>query len=61
MNDYQIEMKQWSNINQATKGVNEFIEDCNNNDVEILDITTHVTEIEDFMTYVFIFKVRWDR
>ncbi|MED0665675.1 hypothetical protein P4T04_05005 [Bacillus badius] len=57
MNDYQIVIKQWTNPILATEGVNTFIQDCNDNDVEILDITSHVTEIEDFMTYVFIFKI----
>ena len=59
MNNYTIEIKQWANYKEATEGVNEFIADCNDDDVEILDITSHVTEIEDYMTYVFIFKVRY--
>lgn len=59
MNNYTIEIKQWGNHKEATEGVNEFIEICNDDDVEILDITSHVMEIEDYMTYVFIFKVRY--
>jgi len=59
MNNYTIEVKRWNTHKEATEGVNEFIADCNDDDVEILDITSHVTEIEDYMTYVFIFKVRY--
>lgn len=58
LNNYRVEMKQWTNIIKAEKEVNEYIAGCNENGVKILDITTHVTEIEDFMTYVFIFKIR---
>ena len=58
MNDYQIEVKQWLKPRLATEGVNKFIRDCNDNDVEILEITSHVTEVEDYMTYIFVFKIR---
>ena len=57
MNNYTIEIKQWANYKEATEGVNEFIGSCNDEDVEILDITSHITEIEDYTMYVFIFKV----
>ena len=57
MNHYSIEIRQWTSHTEATEGVNNFIEECNENRIRILDITSHVTEIEDFMTYVFIFKI----
>lgn len=56
MNNYAIEVKQWTSCAKATEGVNEFIADCNEKGIEIIETTSHVTEIEDFMTYVFIFK-----
>lgn len=59
MNDYQVQVRQWTDIHEANKGLYEFIQGCNDNDVEILDITSHVTETDICMTYVFIFKVRW--
>ncbi|MBT2569847.1 hypothetical protein [Planococcus sp. ISL-110] len=57
MNNFRIEVKQWINAGKATQGVNEFIAECNEQNIEILDITSHVTEIEDYMTYVFVFKI----
>ncbi|MEW9675266.1 hypothetical protein ABRT01_03620 [Lentibacillus sp. L22] len=41
MNNFKIEVKKYPNHVQATKGVNEFIQECNNNGVKILDITSH--------------------
>lgn len=58
MNNFIIEVKHWGSPEEATNGTNDFINYCNDNDIEILDITSHVTEIVNYMSYVFIFKVR---
>ncbi|UJF27451.1 hypothetical protein [Planococcus sp. 107-1] len=57
MNNYRIEVKAWVGRNKATEGTNKFISECNDAGVKILDITTHVTETEECMTYIFIFKL----
>lgn len=42
---------------RAEYEINEFIEHCNDNDMEILDITSHVTiDTNDYYSYTFIIK-----
>ncbi|WP_145524122.1 hypothetical protein [Virgibacillus sp. SK37] len=58
MNEFEIVIKEWYSAVEANEGVNDFIDDCNDNDVEIFDITSHVTEnVDGCTTYVFVFKV----
>lgn len=58
MNNYRIEVKTWVGSSKATEGANQFITECNDQGVEILEIISHVTESEDYMSYVFIFKLK---
>lgn len=58
MNKFEIIIEEFCNQYQANNGVNEFIKECSNNNSEILDITSHITEgAGGVPTYVFIYKV----
>lgn len=61
MNKFELIIEEFTNQNMANKGVNEFIQDCNDGNAEILDITSHITvDADGNNTYVFIYKVSLD-
>lgn len=57
MNNFEIEVLEFNSPTNAANGVNEFINDCNDNDIEILETTSHVTGDIDSYSYTFIFKL----
>lgn len=59
MNNFEIKIIEFGCPIKANEGVNEFIEDCNDNDIKILDITSHVVVDNDgYYSYVFVFKLQ---
>ncbi|MCM3637735.1 hypothetical protein M3152_08370 [Sporosarcina luteola] len=58
MNDFQMVVKGWYSQAEANEGLRSFIAECNYNKDEILSVTSHVTETEDGMSYVFVFKIK---
>lgn len=59
MNDFEIQVLEYASPSEATEGVNDFIHDCNNEGLEILDMTSHMTVSEDsYYSYTFIFKLK---
>ncbi|MBE1557004.1 hypothetical protein [Sporosarcina limicola] len=57
MNKFEIIIEEFDSQYEANKGVNEFIRDCADTNIEVLEITSHMTAIGKNITYVFIYKV----
>lgn len=49
---------EWGSPKEANEGINQFIDDCYFDNVNILDMTSHVSiDSNDCYSYTFIFKL----
>lgn len=60
MNDFEMVIKQWHGLSSANVGLNEFIAECGNQGLKILDTTSHVSADNEGFTYTVIFKLKWN-
>lgn len=58
VNNFEIKILEFENPVEANEGVNEFICECTDEGIEILDMTSHVIVNNDgYYSYTFIFKL----
>lgn len=61
MNNFEIDIKQWYGSIEAKAEINKYIAECTDQGLEIVEVTTHVSEDDKGFSYAFIFKLKWDR
>lgn len=57
MNDFEFVIKMWFNGKEAEQGLNDYIAECTNKGIKILEFDSFVTETISGMTFTFIFKI----
>lgn len=59
INNFEITILKWESRKLANQGVNDFIEDCNIDGIEVIEITNHINiDSEDVHSYSFVFKTK---
>lgn len=60
MNNFEIEIKQWHGLRSANAAVNEYIAECTDQGLEVVEVTSHVSEDDEGYTFTFVFKLKWN-
>lgn len=62
MNDFEIKILEYESAEEANDCINDFIDECTEQGLEILDMKSHVIVNSDgYYSYTFIFKLKWNR
>ena len=57
MNNFEFVIKLWSYSSEAEQGLNDYIKECTDKGIKILEFDSFVTETIEGMTFTFIFKI----